>query len=404
MNYLRSLTSVVLRRADVELDGTRPWDIRVHDTRTFRRLVLEGSVGLGESYVDGWWSCDDLEELAYRLARAGIERIGELMPRAAWRGIMARVRNDQSVARARRVAQQHYDLDHALFAAFLGKYQSYGCGYFDDTDELDEAQRRKLELVCKKLELRPGEHVLDIGGGWGEFARYAALQHDVRVTSINISEEQMRVARERCAGLNVEVVRCDYRELTQRFGRFDKAAAIAMFTHVGPHNYRAYMTEVANVLRGDGIFVMEGVWGNRSVHRIDGFIDQHIFPGAVIPSGAQTFRAFEDRFVAEDVHNFGPHYVKTLRAWNHGLQHAWPELARTHDARVRRTFEYFFQFIAGYFRARALQHWQLVLTPIGRDQPAQCRRTRAFDDDARHHIASAATRNAPLAATSTDSV
>ena len=399
MNYLRSLTSAVLRRADVELDGTRAWDIRVHDSRMFRRVVLEGSIGLGESYVDGWWSCEDVEELAYRLARAGIERTGELLPRAAWRGLMARVRNDQSVTRARRVAEQHYDLDHELFAAFLGKYQSYGCGYYHDTDDLDEAQQRKLELVCKKLELRPGEHLLDIGGGWGEFARYAAQKHGVRVTSINISEEQMRVARQRCAGLDVAIVRCDYRELTSRFGRFgrfDKAAAIAMFTHVGPHNYRAYMAQVAKVLRGDGIFVMEGVWGNRSVHRIDGFIDQHIFPGAVIPSGAQTFRAFEEFFVVEDVHNFGPHYVKTLRAWNQGLARAWPELSRTHDARVRRTFEYFFQVIAGYFRARALQHWQLVLTKTGRDQPAQCRHTHVFDDDPKHHSAIAPPRSAEL--------
>jgi cyclopropane-fatty-acyl-phospholipid synthase len=369
----------------------------------FRRVVLEGSIGLGESYVDGWWSCEDIEELAYRLARAGIERTGELLPRAAWRGLLARVRNDQSVTRARRVAQRHYDLDHALFAAFLGKYQSYGCGYFDDTGDLDEAQRRKLELVCKKLELRAGEHLLDIGGGWGELARYAAREHGVRVTSINISEAQMRVARERCAGLDVEIVRCDYRELKRRFGRFDKAAAIAMFTHVGPHNYGAYMAQVASVLRRDGIFVMEGVWGNRSVHRIDGFIDQHIFPGAVIPSGAQTFRAFEELFVAEDIHNFGPHYVKTLRAWNHGLQRAWPELERTHDARVRRTFEYFFLVIAGYFRARALQHWHLVLTPTGRDQPAHCRHTHVFGDEAKHHGASAH-HPAPSFARSTDSV
>jgi cyclopropane-fatty-acyl-phospholipid synthase len=371
-NPLRSVYNLLLERADVRLDGDRPWDPRIHDERVFRRVALDGSVGLGEAYVDGWWSTDDLEELARRLASARLERVTEWLPRGLAQNAAAIVSNQQTRGRARRVARQHYDFGNDLFAAFLGRYQCYSCGYFRDTDDLDVAQLQKLDLVCRKLDLRRGDRLLDVGGGWGELARHAAAEYGARVTSINISDEQMRFARERCRGLDVETVRCDYRDVR---GSFDKVAAIAMFTHVGVRNYRTFMEAMRRVVAPEGTFLIEGVWGNVSTNRIDAWMDKHIFPGAMIPSGAQTFRAFEGIFVAEDVHNFGPDYVKTLRAWNARLRQAWPTLRARYDERVRKTFEYFFLTIAGFFRARALQHWHLVLTPPGAPQPAFCRLT-----------------------------
>ena len=164
-------------------------------------------------------------------------------------------------------------------------------------------------------------------------------------------------------------MRSDYRDVP---GEFDKIAAIAMFTHVGYRNYPTFMQCMHRLLRSDGIFLMEGVWGNTSVTHIDGWMDKYIFPNASIPSGAQTFAAFEGLFVAEDLHNFGPSYVETLRAWNRNLGLAWPELAPRYDQRVRRIFEFFFLLIAGFFRARALSNWHLVLTKTGREQP-RCR-------------------------------
>jgi cyclopropane-fatty-acyl-phospholipid synthase len=214
--------------------------------------------------------------------------------------------------------------------------------------------------------LQPGERLLDVGGGFGELARHAASHYGARVTSINISKEQVRFARERCRGLPVEVVRCDYRDVR---GTFDKVAAIAVFTHVGYRNYRVFMEAMRRALAPGGILVMEGVWGNTSTTHIDPWIDKHIFPGGMFPSGAQTFAALEGLFVAEDLHNFGPHYVKTLRAWNRNLEEAWPRLRARHDEPLRRMFEFYFLMSAGYFRARALQHWQLVLTPPGAAQP-----------------------------------
>ncbi len=223
-----------------------------------------------------------------------------------------------------------------------------------------------MELICKKLDLRRGDHLLDVGGGWGELARFAAANHGARVTSINISEEQMRHARERCRGLDVEIVRCDYRDLR---GTFDKIMAIAMFTHVGPNNYRGFMEQMARALAPGGVLVMEGVWGNASQTMGDPWVDRYIFPGAVIPSGAQTFAAVEGLFVVEDLHNFGPHYATTLRAWNQNFQRAWPSLRARYDERTRRMFEYYFLAMAALFRARAMQNWQLVLTRAPGPQP-----------------------------------
>jgi cyclopropane-fatty-acyl-phospholipid synthase len=368
----RSVCSLILSRAGVELDGGRPWDIRVKDERLFRRVLVEGSLGLGDAYVEGWWETDDLEGLACRLAAARLERVTEWLPWGVAHTLAAVTRNAQTRGRATRVAREHYDFGNDLFAAFLGRIMNYSCGYFRGTEDLEEAQLQKLDLICQKLDLRPGDRLLDVGGGWGELARHAAARYGARVTSINISEEQMRFARERCRGLDVEVVRCDYRDVR---GSFDKIAAVAMFTHVGASNYRTFMRSMRRVLVPEGALLIEGVWGNVSTRRIDAWIDRNVFPGATIPSGAQTFGAFEGIFVAEDVHNFGPDYLKTLRAWNARLGENWPSLQARYGERVRKTFEFFFLLIAGFFRARALQHWHLVLTPTGAAQPAWCRLT-----------------------------
>jgi cyclopropane-fatty-acyl-phospholipid synthase len=356
----------LLAPADIRLDGSRPWDIQLHDPRAIGRALLHGSVGFGEGYVDGQWSTRDLEELCFRLARATVDDTARLLPSGLFKYVASRLSNHQTRRNALTVVKEHYDFGNDLFFSFLGSHKNYSCGYFPGTTELDKAQQQKLELICQKLELKPGERLLDVGGGWGEFARYAASQHGVRVTSINLSESQMQFAREHCRGLNVEIVRSDYRDMR---GEFDKIAAIAMFTHVGYKNYRTFMTAMRQLLKPNGIFLMEGVWGNRSVTHIDGWMDKYIFPNACIPSGAQTFAAFEGLFVAEDLHNFGPSYLSTLRAWNRNFNRSWPELSARYDERVRRIFEFFFMLIAGFFRARALQNWHLVLTPVGRAQP-----------------------------------
>jgi cyclopropane-fatty-acyl-phospholipid synthase len=369
MSFFQSSLERWLAEAGIQVNGRRPYDLQVHDPRLYRRALLHGSLGFGEAYMDGWWSSSDLEELVYRLIRSSVRERAYRHPGSLILEWLNRMRNDQSRARSERSPRRHYDLNNDLFGAFLGRYRNYSCGYHAGACTLDEAQRLKLDLICRKLNLQPGERLLDVGGGWGEFAKYAATNYGVRVTSINISEEQMRYAREHCSGHDVDIVRCDYRDVK---GQYDKIAAIAMFPHVGHRNHRTFMETMHRALRPNGIFLIETTVNSASTTAGDPWIDRYIFPGLLMPSGAQIMAAMEGLFTTEDVHNFGPHYVRTLRDWNSNFQHAWSGFRNRHEESVRRMFEYFFLVSAALFRARTMQYWHLVTTRQGDAQPA-CR-------------------------------
>jgi cyclopropane-fatty-acyl-phospholipid synthase len=366
MSILQNKIANWLEQAGIRINGPNRYDLQVHDPRFYRRALLDGSLGFGESYMDGWWSCDDLEELVYRIINSDVRRQAYRHPAVLFNEWLNRFRNDQTRSRSRRVAERHYDLDNDLFGAFLGQCRNYSCGYYSGTNVLDEAQRLKLDLICRKLQLRPGDRLLEIGGGWGEFALYAAKVWGAHVTSINISEEQMQYARKLCAGYNVEIVRSDYRDIS---GHWDKIAAIAMLPHVGQRNHRLFMETMRRALKPDGIFLIESTINTVSTTYGDPWIDRYIFPGLLMPSGAQVLAAAENLLVLEDLHNFGPHYVITLRAWNSNLHREWSRFEGRYGDRVLRMFEYFFMVSAALFRARTMEYWHMVFTPQGAAQP-----------------------------------
>ena len=343
----------------------RPWDIRVRDRRFFRKVLLGGSIGFGESYMDGWWCCVDVEELLYRLIRSNIERASGFVVSALALKAAALLMNRQTRRGAKQVAERHYNLDTELFG-FLGKYMSYSCGYFKGTDDLDRAQEQKMDLICRKLNLTRGERVADIGGGWGEFARHAADYYGCHVTSINIADKQLAFARDYCKGHSVDIIKCDYRDLE---GTYDKIAAIAMIAHVGYKNYRAFMEKLYCHLEPEGIVLIETVGRNTASTHGDPWASKYIFPRGMVPALSQLARAMEGLFVLEDLHNFGPHYIKTLRAWRRNFEAIWPKVASRYNERTRRMFDYFFQMSAAAFRARSIQYWHLVLTKPGAPQP-----------------------------------
>lgn len=347
--------------ADVQLDGERPWDLKIHDARFYRRVAVAGSLGFGESYVAGWWDCDALDELVCRLVRARAdEHFRGLW--SAWDRARAGLVNLQGLRRAGEVGRFHYDLGNDLFAAMLGKYKIYSCGYWRDAGHLDAAQEAKLDLVCRKLHLAPGLRVLDIGCGWGDAARYAAEHYGVEVVGITISAEQAREARERCRGLPVEIRLCDYRAIE---GRFDRVFSLGMFEHVGYKNYDRFMEVVRDRLSPDGLFLLHTIGGAYSVRSVDPWIGRYIFPNSMLPSATQISAALERRFVIEDWHNFGADYDATLTSWYRNFEAHWPVLARRYDERFRRTWRYYLLACAGTFRARSNQLWQLVLSPRG---------------------------------------
>ncbi|GAB6039224.1 cyclopropane fatty acyl phospholipid synthase [Fundidesulfovibrio butyratiphilus] len=371
MRRAKRIVTHMLAQADVNVGGSRPWDIQVSSDDFYARVLRDKSLGLGESYMEGWWECSRLDQLFQHILGAGLDSWANLKLSVLVDAALERVLNRQTRRKSQTVAKQHYDLGNDMFLTWLDRYNQYSCGYFANTDDLEQAQRNKLELTCRKLDLHQGDTVLDIGCGWGGFSRYAAERYGCRVTGVSISQSQVEHARKACSreGLPVDVLCCDYRDLHQTF---DKIVSIGMFEHVGHKNHRAYMRKAHDCLCDSGIFLLHTIGSNTSDLGCDPWIRRYIFPGGELPSLAQISKAAEGLFVIEDVHNLGPHYDRTLMAWNDRFQDAWPRLSQHYSETFKRMWEYYLLCCAGAFRARAIQLWQIVLTKPGRNQPA-CR-------------------------------
>ncbi len=344
----------------VAINGDAPWDMRVHDPRAYRMILAHGSLGLGEAYMAGLWDSPRLDEFFHRLLAARVDEKLDAWQRVRLFGEILRqsLVNRQSARRAFEVGERHYDIGNDVFEAMLDPTMSYSCAYWKDADTLEQAQLDKLELICRKLELKPGERLLEIGCGWGGLARHAAERHGVEVFGVTVSREQLKLARERCAGLPVTIELMDYREIT---GRYDKIVSVGMFEHVGPKNYRTYFDIAERSLADDGLFLLHtiGIW--TTAHKTDAWIDRYIFPNGRLPAAQQIAAAIEGRFVIEDWHNFGPDYDRTLMAWWENFDRAWPRLAPKYGERFYRMWKYYLMSCAGFFRSHQGQLWQIVL-------------------------------------------
>ncbi len=348
----------MLEPADVRINGTRPWDIRVHDRRLYRRLLCSGTLGLGEAYMDGWWDCEQLDEFFTRTLRAELQhRTGSVFHLRNL--VFSALLNLQKAARAFRVGQHHYDLDKRIFRCMLDSRMMYSCGHWKDATNLDDAQEAKLRLVFDKLMLRPGMKVLDVGCGWGGAARFAVENYDVAVTGYTVSSAQAEHARELCQGLPVTIHLQDYRQLQ---GSFDRGYSIGMFEHVGFKNYRTYMRVMRKALKDDGLFLLHTIGSSTSRTITDPWIAKYIFPNSMLPSLAQIGRACEGFFLVEDLQNFGADYDHTLMAWQENFRRSMDQLGDECDERFVRTWEYYLLSCAGAFRSRTNQLWQLVLS------------------------------------------
>jgi len=352
------LLASIFARADVAIDGQRAWDIRVLDPRFYRTVLLRGSLGLGESYMRQWWTCADLEELFFRLIRGGLENVSRLLPMIALGRALASALNQQTTEKSRRVAERHYNMGNDLFLSFLGGYKNYSSGDFDNVVSLEQAQLQKMERICRGLALTKEDRLLDVGGGWGEFARYAADRYGCQVTSINISDEQIRHATQYCKNSSVEIRKCDYRDVA---GRYTKIAVIAMLTHVGRKNYRQFMESMDRCLEPGGLMLIESVGAPLARSNCEPWVNKYIFPGGVIPSLADLDRAVDGMLRRESTIEWGSSYVKTLRAWWRNLDNSWPELRSHYSKETRLMFEYFFLSCAGAFRAEDLLYWHVLM-------------------------------------------
>lgn len=353
--------------AGVAINGSEPWDVTVHEQQFYANLLRYGELGLGESYIDGWWDCEALDLMIDKLLRAKLHKVirGNLKMRLGV--VKAIVFNLQSEKRATDSARAHYDIGNDLYRLMLGKRMQYTCGYFKDTDDLDEAQDAKLDLICRKLQLQPGMRVLELGCGFGGLAIYAAENYGVEVTGYNVSRAQLELAREMAGDLPVTFHMADYREAS---GQYDAVVSVGMMEHIGYKNHRTLMQVIHRSMTDDAVALVHTIGSNASRLRSEGFVDKYLFPNAVSPSVAQFGKAIDGLLVMEDVQNIGPHYSPTLLAWWKNFDEGYDQLDHSvYDARFYRLWRYYLLAASGASTSRKGQLWHWVMTKMGREHP-----------------------------------
>lgn len=371
---------IVLHDALGRVELGAPSDLKVRievlDPAFYRALAAQGTVGAGEAYIHGLWNCSDLVALVRLLLRNrdlldGMERGFARLGGHALRAWHALNRNTRSGSR-RNIAA-HYDLGNAFFRLFLSRDLMYSSAYWAEGDDLEAASTRKLELICRKLDLNPGDHVVEIGTGWGGFALHAARNYGCRVTTTTISREQHALASERIAqaGLadRVQVLLKDYRDLE---GTYDKLVSIEMIEAVGAGYLDGYFAKIGALLKPDGLALLQAITIEdhryaQALKSVD-FIKRFIFPGSFIPSihamlAAKT-RASDLGLVA--LEDFGDSYARTLHAWRvRFVEHLREVRAQGFDEAFMRMWDFYLAYCEGGFRERSIGVAHLVLAKPG---------------------------------------
>jgi cyclopropane-fatty-acyl-phospholipid synthase len=363
MSKSKKAVTDLLGKANIKINGDEDWDIQVHNEKFYSGVLRGGSLALGESYMKKWWDCKRLDLFFEKLVKAKLhERMN--IP-IILLGLKSRLFNMQSMFRSKKVIDNHYDLSNELYESFLDPYNQYTCGYFEGTDDLNEAQEKKLELICKKLKLKKSDKVLDIGCGWGGFAKYASEHYGCHVTGITISDEQIKYAKEYTKGLPVEIRKQDYRDLKEKF---DKIVIVGMIEHVGYKNYRKIMKIVHDCLNENGLFLLHTIGSSTTTTSGDPWGDKYIFPNGMLPSIKQIGKAYEKLFVMEDWHNFGLYYYNTLMAWEKNFKKNWDKIKKDYSEMFYRMWRYYLLSYAGAFKSRYLQLWQIVFSKGNNDK------------------------------------
>ena len=341
---MQSKITQALDSIDIKIGGDRPWDIQVHDSRFYKRIAKEPSLGLGESYMDGWWDCNALDQFFFRVCRS------------------------LNIAKVYNVSTFITFLVKHFFRNEQSRLLSKKCGYWQNTNALTAAQNQKYDLVCRKLHFKEGERILELGCGWGGFAHYAAQHYGVEMHSVNIANEQMAFAADLCKGLPVSLYTCDYRDVkvyNPSGIKFDKVVSIGMCEHVGQKNYPTFLQLVRHNLKDNGLFLLHTIGKNRTLSFTDPWIRKYIFPSGQLPTIKLISSASEAHFVIEDLHNFSADYDKTLMAWQQNFVQSWGTIKSHYDERFYRMWNYYLLSCAGGFRARTLQLWQFIFSPQG---------------------------------------
>ncbi|WP_420890911.1 class I SAM-dependent methyltransferase [Marinobacter suaedae] len=348
-------------------------ELLVHDSSTWRDLLTGGSVGAAEAFVAGDWSSPDLVALL-RFFTRNIDRMNAFEDRYSWvtkpalKGLHWLNRNTKEGSRKNISA--HYDLGNDLFEMFLDPSMMYSSAiYPNDESSLDEAATHKLDTICRKLDLKPTDHVIEIGTGWGGFAIHAAKHYGCHVTTTTISSEQLELARTRVKeeGLEEQITLLfdDYRDLE---GKFDKLVSIEMIEAVGPQFLDSYISQINQLLKPDGLALIQAITMpeqryQRALKNVD-FIQRCIFPGSFIPSFGAILDSVRSRsnLVMTHAEDIGFHYARTLSDWCKRFMAQGDKVEKLgYDLAFRRLWQFYFAYCEAGFSERAIGVSQLLL-------------------------------------------
>jgi len=354
----------------------------MHDQRFFARAITGADVGMGESFMDGDWTSPDLVSLV-RLAVRNMRLLDSGHPLvSSLRGFLSRMRHRlhaNSLRGSRNNIHHHYDLGNDFYALFLDQRMLYSCGLFlNENDSLETAQLHKLDLICRKLQLQPGDRVLEIGCGWGGFAVYAAQRYGVHVTGLTLSPAQYKFATRRVNESSfptgsVRILLEDYRKIS---GRYDKIVSIEMFEAVGIKRYDEFFGACDRLLTPEGTMMLQTITlldqELASYRKRVDWIQTYIFPGSELASLAEIHRSLarRTRISLIQMENFGLHYAKTLASWRERFRQNLEQVQRLgFDARFERMWDFYLAWCAGAFLERYINVAQILLAKNGTQRP-----------------------------------
>lgn len=366
----------LLECADININGSHPWDIQVYNPKLYQRIISHGSLGLGEAYMLGWWDCQQLDDFFARLLNAELAKQVKSWP-DRWLLFKTWLLNRQRGESQNLKTAEHYEIDTDLYSKMLDSRMIYTCGYWRDAENLDQAQTDKLDLVAKKLGFKAGMKVLDIGCGWGGSALYLAEKYDIEITGISISESQINYAQQHNSHPNLTFICQDYSHHQQQY---DRIYSLGMFEHVGFKNYARFFNSVNRNLKSNGLFLLHTIGHRITNPNVDPWIDRYIFPNGVLPSAEQISKHSNHLFTIQDWHNFGLDYHRTLLEWDKNCARAWHQL-ENYDSQFQRMWHYYLMSAASTFKAGRNHLWQIVFSKGVQNKPYYGIRSARADDE-----------------------
>jgi cyclopropane-fatty-acyl-phospholipid synthase len=348
-----------LNECEIQIDGANQGDIIVKDDRFYSMCINYGELGFGESYMYGYWDSKNLYETLYN----GIKNCHKvsymnLNSIAFNRYFNNMFYNNQTIDKASADVQAHYNKGNDLYERMLDKTNmQYTCGFFQDTNDLETAQIQKLNIIAQKLNLKPGEKLLDIGCGWGNLINFMTTNYGVKGIGITISSEQLKFCKEKYKdNKNAEFLLIDYRNIPDDM-KFDKIVSVGMFEHVGKKNFEEYFDIVYKHLNDDGLALIHTMGQqskmiNATAH--SEWIDKYIFPGGEIPDWEDLSKIISKRFFIHDWHNFGKYYARTFEAWYNNINKRWNEIPNYNEEFRRMWNFYLVSFIVNFDLCRLL--------------------------------------------------